>query len=107
MTLPEDLKIRMRTLAVELSEEYGRSYVMFALKKIRDRQLLELDIPVDWRGFDPILKVSDAVLKELESTLFESNDGISDISQIREIIADLIHVLPKLPAIVDGDGSTR
>ncbi len=57
---------------IELETEFGLDYIVYAIKKIIDRQMLFIELPPVSDGFFPILKVLDLILTELEHELYRS-----------------------------------
>lgn len=72
------ISVRFNLQVKKLFEEFGRDYLLFALRKISERQMLFLSIPHTNADFQPILKVLDIIINELESELF------SDASELPE-----------------------
>jgi hypothetical protein len=92
MTDLEGIKQKMRSLAIELTVEFGKNYVLFALKKMNEIQSFELDIPNNWDQFHPILKVLDIVQKELEETLYHVQDGVTSLEEAALVLRDIIAI---------------
>ena len=55
----------------ELEAEYGKDYILRALKIMSNRQMLFLDIPEPPSEFLPILKVLEIVINEIEEAFYK------------------------------------
>jgi len=77
----------------DLSEEYSIGYVVMALKQISDQQLLHISFKDHPIQNDPILKVYDLMVEEIEAILFKPPNGISSNLELKQCIEQvLLHI---------------
>lgn len=80
------LETRLMRLIEELHREYNAEYIMAALKQINDQQLLH----ISFKGYripnDPILKIYEQVVREIEAVLFASPDDIPSEAELRRLL---------------------
>lgn len=84
------LETYLETLVSNLIDEYSEPYVLFALKKISDRQLLFVSF--DGYSFpdDPVLKMLELVNQDLEAALFDSEWRILDKDDLKSVVQWLL-----------------
>ncbi len=70
----------------DLESDVGPEYVILALKKISDQQLLFLDFSEFTLLKEPVLKVLDTCVREIESFLFESSRAVDSTDQLKDLI---------------------
>lgn len=81
---------RLSSLIEGLITEYSKDYVLLALKQISDRQLTYISF-ADYRLLnEPILKLLELIIIELETVLFDSDIGIESHDQLVEVIQGLL-----------------
>jgi hypothetical protein len=88
-----EMKENLRSLTIELLNDYDREYVVFAMKKLNEQQMLGMHIPVKWERFDPHLKVLDLIGKELSTAIFSDESAVLDDADLIEIISYLIEFI--------------
>ncbi len=93
--MTRSLQSKLIMLVHELIDEYGVEYVRFALKKMNEVQEFFIPVPEDWHCFDPILKVLEIVIRELDEALYSNESGVDSMEQAKEILTGLIQ-LPEL-----------
>lgn len=77
----------------ELEAEYGRDYILRALKIISNRQMLFLSMPEPSPDFLPILKVLEIVISEIEEAFYNIlEENLSEVSG-QEIFDEIIERL--------------
>ncbi|HPQ39896.1 MAG TPA: hypothetical protein PLV45_05935 [bacterium] len=81
-----DCHKNLLALIDDLCIEYGPDYVMAALKQINDQQMLHLSFKGCRIPDDPILKVYEQVVGELEAVLFERHGQILKESDLKRIV---------------------
>jgi len=76
-------------LVIELENEFGTDYLIYAIKKINDRQMLFIELPPVSDCFYPILKVLDIISTELENKLFHSQSEHSE-NEMEQVITTIL-----------------
>ncbi len=80
----------------ELEAEYGRDYILRALKIISNHQLLFLNLPEPHPEFLPILKVLEIIIGEIEEAFYKIlEENLSEISS-QDIFDELLKRLQGL-----------
>ena len=84
------------SLIDELGAEYGRDYILRAMKIISNRQMLFLNLPEPQSDFLPILKVLEIVIGEIEEAFYNIlEENLSEVNG-KEIFDELIKRLQRL-----------
>ena len=78
------------SLVGELDKEFGRNYILRALKVIANRQMLFLDIPEPSPDFLPILKVLEIVINEIEEVFYKILEQDISEENSKKIFSELI-----------------
>ncbi len=76
----------LQNLCLELIDEFGLPYLIMGFKQINDRQSLFLDFSYVDLIPDPILKVLDVVVRELEWFFFESDHCVESMGELKQLI---------------------
>ncbi|MBN1296874.1 hypothetical protein JXA80_08825 [bacterium] len=82
---------------MDLAQSIGIGYVILALKQISDQQLLHIPFRHLNLLDDPILKMYDSVVREIEEILFDPDTGIHSESELRLILLRLLETVSEIP----------
>lgn len=74
----------------DLESDLGREYVILALKKISDQQMLFIDFSSFPLQNEPILLVLDTCVREIEEFLFESHLAVDSSVRLKELISGFL-----------------
>jgi hypothetical protein len=87
----ELLKIKFVRKVSDLQKDLGNAYVYFALKKINEQQRFFITIEIQHVDFQPVGKVLEIAIRELEDILFDNTQGIPDRDEMKELLESTIN----------------
>lgn len=81
---------RLSSLIEELVTEYSKDYVLLALKQISDRQLTYISFADYHLLNEPILKLLELIITELDTVIFDPDTGIESHDQLVKVIQEVL-----------------
>ena len=97
------LKTRLLNLIQEIATDEGWEYVWMAIKRINDQQMFQLQMPaLIPSSFEPIIMVLDNTTAELEHEIYNSENAIESLDELKDILESAIRL-----QIFPTDGISR
>jgi hypothetical protein len=81
------LQDKYRKLLIDLHSDVGDDYIVYALKKMVDQQMLFMTPPRWNADFQPVLKVLSQVIEEMEAVLFDPDEGVQNNEELKQLIS--------------------
>ncbi len=81
-----ELKTRLDHVLNELIRDYSEEYVLLALKQISDQQLTFISFSHFRLLNEPILKLYENIVREIETVIFDGSYGIESPEDISNVI---------------------
>ena len=83
-------RMQFKYLLDDIGVDVGTDYLLLALKKINDQQMLFINFSKFKLLDDPVIKVLDTIVREIEMFLFESEHAVKSQESISILINDYL-----------------